>query len=97
MWNLKAILELLVDGLDDQDIAFSCGAILRECLRYEEIGKLILLGPRFYEFFQFVQCPQFDVASDAFLTLKFEREKKFSCLYLCLVLKVLFCFFVEKC
>ncbi len=65
-----AILDALVDGLDDQDIAFSCGAILRECLRYEEVGKIILLGPRFYEFFQFVQCPQFDVASDAFLTLK---------------------------
>jgi calcium binding protein 39 len=65
-----AILDALVDGLDDQDIAFPCGAILRECLRYEEVGKIILLGPRFYEFFQFVQCPQFDVASDAFLTLK---------------------------
>jgi calcium binding protein 39 len=96
MRNLKAILELLVDGLDDQDIAFSCGAILRECLRYEEIGKLILLGPRFYEFFQFVQCPQFDVASDAFLTLKFEREKFFFvCICVCFY-KVLF-FFVEKC
>merc|ERR1711991_341390 len=66
----QAILDLLIDGLDDQEVAFSCGMILRECLKYEEVGKIVLLGPRFYEFFGFVQCPQFDVASDAFLTLK---------------------------
>ena len=66
----NAIIDMLIDGLDDQDVAFPCGLILRECLKYEEIGKIVLLGPRFYEFFGFVQCPQFDVASDAFLTLK---------------------------
>lgn len=66
----ETLLSSLIDGLDDQDVAFSCGAILRECLRYEEICKVVLLGPRFHEFFGFVQCPQFDVASDAFLTLK---------------------------
>jgi hypothetical protein len=77
-------------GLDDQDVAFNCGAILREALQYEEICKvtsflgnhlawfyhcgcarvahfcwcalissqIVLLGPRFVEFFGFVQCPQ---------------------------------------
>ncbi len=64
------IIDTLLDGLDDQDVAFNCGAILRECLQYEDVCKCVLLGPRFGEFFGFVQCAQFDVASDAFLTLK---------------------------
>ena len=66
----SAIVDMLIDGLDDQDVAFPSGTIMRECLKYENVCKLVLLGPRFVEFFGFVQCPQFDVASDAFLTLK---------------------------
>ena len=61
---------MLLDGMDDQDVSFNCGSVLRECLDYEPVAKYIILGDRFYEFFKFVTSPQFDVSSDSFTTFK---------------------------
>jgi len=65
-----AILEMLLVGYENTDIALNCGAMLRECTRHESLTKLMLYSANFWKFFKFVEVSNFDVASDAFQTLK---------------------------
>jgi len=44
--------------------------ILRECIRYEALAKILLFSPEFYNLFTYVELSTFDVASDAFSTFK---------------------------
>lgn len=64
------LLESLVVGYDNADIALNCGAILRECVRHEPLARLILYSENFFKFFGYVELPNFDIASDSFATLK---------------------------
>jgi calcium binding protein 39 len=64
------ILHQLIEGYDDVEVALNAGLILRECVRHESLCAMVLNGKDFYKFFEFVQKASFDVASDAFLTLK---------------------------
>jgi calcium binding protein 39 len=64
------VLEELMNGYDDAEVALNSGLILRECVRHESLCAMVLNGKDFYKFFEFVQKSSFDVASDAFLTLK---------------------------
>uniref|UniRef100_A0A915J3E5 Uncharacterized protein n=1 Tax=Romanomermis culicivorax TaxID=13658 RepID=A0A915J3E5_ROMCU len=52
------------------EIALSCGSMLRECVRYEPLAKIMLYSEDFYNFFNYVEVSTFDVASDAFSTFK---------------------------
>jgi len=64
------IVDTLVEGYEIADIATNCGAMLREGCRHEPLTKIILTSPNFWKFFGFVEMANFDVASDAFSTLK---------------------------
>lgn len=64
------MLDNLVKGYESQDVALTCGAILRECIKHEPLAKLIIISERFWDFFKYVEVPNFDVASDAFATFK---------------------------
>ncbi|XP_011680492.2 calcium-binding protein 39 [Strongylocentrotus purpuratus] len=64
------ILESLVLGYESPDFALNCGLILRECIRYEPLAKIILNANYFYKFFTYVEMSTFDVASDAFSSFK---------------------------
>lgn len=44
--------------------------MLRECIRFESLAKIILSSPDFYRFFQYVEGSAFDIASDAFSSFK---------------------------
>ena len=55
---------------ENSEIALQYGAILRECIKHEQIAKLLLYSQHFYRFFTFVEVANFDVASDAFLSFK---------------------------
>lgn len=44
--------------------------MLRECTKYESLTKLILYSQDFWKFFKFVESSNFDIASDAFLSVK---------------------------
>lgn len=44
--------------------------MLRECIRYEPLAKLILQSDKFYDFFTYVEMSTFDISSDAFSTFK---------------------------
>ncbi|RKP20235.1 calcium binding protein 39-like protein [Rozella allomycis CSF55] len=64
------ILFSLLKGYENQEIALNCGLILRECTRHESLAKLMLLSPSFNQFYEYVELPTFDIASDAFATFK---------------------------
>jgi len=64
------ILFTLCKGYEQQEIALNCGAMLRECIRYEALTKILLNSEEFYDFFKYVEVSTFDIASDAFATFK---------------------------
>ncbi len=66
-----SVLKSLVNGYIHTDSALSCGSMLRECIRHESLAKSILNSDMLWLFFdKFVHLPNFDVASDAFNTMK---------------------------
>jgi calcium binding protein 39 len=68
--NLQ-LVEMLAHGYLDPESALSCGSMLRECIRYEHLASFILSSGIVWLFFDsFVHVPSFEVASDAFNTLK---------------------------
>jgi len=64
------ILFTLCRGYEQQEIALNCGTMLRECLKYEALAKIVLHSDHFYMFFKYVEVSTFDIASDAFATFK---------------------------
>ena len=67
------IVFTLCHGYERQEIALNCGAMLRECIRYEALTKILLHSEQFYDFFKYVEVSTFDIASDAFATFKVSR------------------------
>jgi len=95
----RDIIDLLVNGYVESTIALTCGGMLRELIRHEDVCKLILAPPNLNQasnttqpqvtphlerFFGFVQLPVFDIASDAFSTLKLllTKHKKYCAKFL---------------
>ena len=64
------IVFTLCRGYEHQEIALNCGTMLKECIRYEALAKIILYSDHFYDFFKYVEVSTFDIASDAFTTFK---------------------------
>jgi calcium binding protein 39 len=68
--HFQSILTI-AEGYSHPDIALNSGSMLRECLRYEELAHKFLYSSQLWLFFDsFVHLPNFDVASDAFNTLR---------------------------
>ncbi|XP_049851556.1 calcium-binding protein 39-like isoform X2 [Schistocerca gregaria] len=65
-----SILEMLLNGYNVPDIALNCGTMLRECIRFKILAKLLLYSENFYNIFRVLDCHNFDIASDAFATFK---------------------------
>jgi len=66
----KNILFTLLEGYEQPEVALNCGMILRECLRYEPLAKIVINADKFFDLFGYVELSTFDVASDAFSTFK---------------------------
>ena len=62
----RELIDCLIKGYEDVDIALNVGSVLRDCLRHESITRVILMSTEFNRFFDLVSHPNFDVASDAF-------------------------------
>eukprot|EP01026_Neomeris_dumetosa_P081698 TRINITY_DN92250_c0_g1_i1.p1 TRINITY_DN92250_c0_g1~~TRINITY_DN92250_c0_g1_i1.p1 ORF type:complete len:348 (-),score=54.71 TRINITY_DN92250_c0_g1_i1:522-1565(-) len=79
------ILRHLVKGYEDQGLALVCGQMLRDCISTEELSKAVLEGPIMDKIFDKVQVSNFEIASDAFLTLKvlLSTHKQLVARYLC--------------
>jgi len=65
------VLDNLVSGYEKRpSIAKTCGHTLRLCIEHETLCKYLIYSPKFYNFFDYVSNPDFDIASDALSTFK---------------------------
>jgi len=64
------ILDNLIKGYEFPDVALTCGSMLRECIKHEPIAKILLYSDNLWEFFKYVEMPNFEIASDGFATFK---------------------------
>lgn len=66
----KDLLDILISGYEDMDIALHYGAMLRECIRHQCITRSVLESEHLKHFFDYLQLPNFDIASDVFATFR---------------------------
>ncbi|KAL1567794.1 putative MO25-like protein isoform X2 [Salvia divinorum] len=66
-----ALMDILIAGYENNDLALHYGAMLRECIRHQSVAKYILDSQHMKKFLEYIQLPNFDVASDAAGTFKF--------------------------
>lgn len=68
----KDVLTLLVNGYEKTQVnALNCGLMLRECIKSEQLAKVILYDDMLFDlFFKYVAVSTFDIAADAFSTFK---------------------------
>jgi len=65
------ILQSLLQGYLSTESALSCGSMLRESLRHENLARYVLFSEFLWAFFDsYVHLSDFEVASDAFNTLR---------------------------
>ena len=64
------LLETLLQGYRDHHTAIACGTMLRDCLRSPGLSAVVASRPSFWQLFDHVLHPAFEVSSDAFSTLK---------------------------
>ena len=64
-------LDRLTAGYSNPDVALTCGGMLRECLRHEDLCMQVAESPEMLgRLVEAVQLPNFDLATDAFGTFK---------------------------
>ncbi|CAL5393925.1 unnamed protein product [Camellia sinensis] len=68
------LVDSLVLGYEDSDIALSYGALLRDCICHQVAARYTLESEHMKKFFDYIQSPNFDIASDAVATFKVERH-----------------------
>lgn len=66
----KDLLDILIAGYDNTDIALHYGSMLRDCIRHQSIARYVLESDNMKKFFVYIQLPNFDIASDAAATFK---------------------------
>uniref|UniRef100_A0A0E0CVW0 MO25-like protein n=1 Tax=Oryza meridionalis TaxID=40149 RepID=A0A0E0CVW0_9ORYZ len=64
------LLDVLMSGYDNMDIAIHYSAILRDCIRHQVAARYVLESQHMKKFFDYIQYPDFNIASDAFKTFK---------------------------
>ncbi|PKA49844.1 Putative MO25-like protein [Apostasia shenzhenica] len=64
------LLDILISGYENMDIALHYGYMLRECIRHQSIARSILESENIKRFFSYLQLRNFDIASDIFATFK---------------------------
>jgi len=64
------LLVSLVRGMENPDVSFNCGAILRQCIRQEALAAVLLKDDLLKPFYRFVDAQNFDLQSDAFNILR---------------------------
>ncbi|PVZ97227.1 hypothetical protein BB558_006752 [Smittium angustum] len=60
------IIHDMISGYRNQDSAVFCGSMLRESLKHEPLLEIVLDSTQFFDFFEYAEDPNFDIASDAF-------------------------------
>ncbi|KAH7533452.1 hypothetical protein FEM48_Zijuj04G0132000 [Ziziphus jujuba var. spinosa] len=73
------LMDILIPGYEDSEIALTYGAIARECIRHQTVAKYVLESEHMKKFFDYIQVPNFEIASDAAATFKVEVSTSFCC------------------
>ncbi|KAM7525283.1 hypothetical protein LguiA_015185 [Lonicera macranthoides] len=64
------IMDILVLGYQNPEMALHYGTMLRECIRHQSIARYVLESEHVKKFFDYIQLPNFDIAADAAATFK---------------------------
>ena len=64
------LMDILLTGYEDPVLALHFGGMLRECIRHQVVARYVLQSAHMRKFFDYIQLPNFDVASDAAATFK---------------------------
>ncbi|KAL8469814.1 hypothetical protein ACS0TY_032610 [Phlomoides rotata] len=64
------LMDILLTGYEDPVLALHYGGMLRECIRHQVVARYVLQSPHMRKFFDYIQLPNYDVASDAANTFK---------------------------
>ncbi|CAL0315944.1 unnamed protein product [Lupinus luteus] len=71
MENNIDLVDILMQGYEkESDVALTYGAVARECIRHQSVARHVLESEHMKKFFEYVQLPNFEVASDAGATFK---------------------------
>uniref|UniRef100_A0A2P2ISI0 MO25-like protein At5g47540 n=1 Tax=Rhizophora mucronata TaxID=61149 RepID=A0A2P2ISI0_RHIMU len=68
--NNLDVMDILIPGYLNSDIAITYGAISRECIRHQVVARYVLESEHMKKLFDYIQIPNFDIASDAQATFK---------------------------
>ncbi|KAL2248691.1 UNVERIFIED_CONTAM: putative MO25-like protein [Sesamum indicum] len=70
-------MDILVAGYENTDLALHYSAMLRECICHQSVARYVFESEHMKKFFDYIQLPNFDIASDAPATFKelFNRHK----------------------
>ncbi|RLM98470.1 hypothetical protein C2845_PM06G26750 [Panicum miliaceum] len=66
----KDLLDILMSGYENMEIAIHYSTILRDCIRHQVAARYVLDSEHMKKFFDYIQLPDFNIASDAFRTFK---------------------------
>ncbi|XXG44822.1 hypothetical protein AAC387_Pa02g0071 [Persea americana] len=66
----KDLIDHLITGYENIDMALHYGPMLRECIRHQCVARYVLESEHMKRFFDYIQLPNFDIASDASATFK---------------------------
>ncbi|KAM3345179.1 putative MO25-like protein [Capsicum galapagoense] len=64
------LMDILVTGYENTDMALHYGTMLRECIRHQSVARYVLEPVHVKKFFDYIQLPNFDIAADAAATFK---------------------------
>ncbi|XP_057765551.1 putative MO25-like protein At5g47540 [Salvia miltiorrhiza] len=64
------LLDVMITGYEDHSVALHYGGMLRDCIRHQVVASYVLQSAHMKKFFDYIQLPNFDVASDAAATFK---------------------------
>ncbi|PHU18776.1 putative-like protein [Capsicum chinense] len=64
------LMDILVTGYENTDMALHYGTMLRECIRHQSVARYVLEPVHVKKFLDYIQLPNFDIAADAAATFK---------------------------
>ena len=69
--GFAVVVGKIIHGYEHSDCALNCGSMLRECVRHDALAEAILNSVHLWKIFDsYVHLPNFEVASDAFNSLR---------------------------
>lgn len=63
------LFDALIIACSNYDVALIAGVILRDCMKHEQLVKIVLRSPAFWTLFDTVSKAPFEIATDAFSTI----------------------------